>query len=188
MTTREESDAPLGAEVTAQRGYLLRYARSKLRDAAIAEDVVHDTLLAALQSLDRFEHRSALRTWLTAILANKITDAVRRDLRGAAVVDSASAHDGVELPTGDEAEGDAELTDWRDPERVLAGRQAADALLRRLNDMAPLAQRVFVLREVEGLSNGEAARELGLTPERGALLLHRTRARLRQGLHEARVL
>jgi RNA polymerase sigma-70 factor (ECF subfamily) len=188
MMAREDSDASLGAAVTAQRGYLLRYARSKLRDAATAEDVVQDTLLAALQSLDRFEHRAALRTWLTAILANKIADAMRRELRGGAAMASRSLEEGAEHSFADEPAAESEPADWCDPERVLAGRQAADALMRGLGDMAPLAQRVFLLRAIDGLSNGEAARELGLAPERSALLLHRTRVRLRQGLREARVL
>ena len=175
--------------VTAQRGYLMRFARTKLRDEATAEDAVQDTLLAALQSIDRFEQRASLRTWLTGILVNKIADAVRRDQRASTGFADEPRGDADEAsPDADPSARDHDPADWRDPERVLAGRQAADALVRGLSDISPLAQQVFMLREIEGLSNSEAASKLGVTPEHGALLLHRTRARLRQGLHDARVL
>lgn len=170
-------------DLSDERAYLLRYARSRLRDRETAEDVVQDTLLAALQSLHRFEQRSALRTWLTGILGNKIADAVRRERRdrGGPHVESSGA---IKISaSSDEIEpGVAEPADWQCPERVVAARQAASVIDEGLSRLPPLAQRVFELREIEGLSNVDAARALGLTPERGALLLHRTRRRLRHDL------
>jgi RNA polymerase sigma-70 factor, ECF subfamily len=193
--TTEREQAVTAQLITAQRGYLLRFARTRLRDAATAEDAVQDALLAAFQTLDRFEQRASLRTWLTGILVNKIADAVRRDRRagsGGASSDGGDSDggggDASAVPGDEPVRAERESADWRDPERVLAGRQAAHALAAGLSGIAPLARQVFMLREIEGLSNTEAALELGVTPEHGAMLLHRTRARLRRGLREARVL
>ena len=61
--------------------YLFRFALSRLRDPKTAEDLLQETFLAALQSLDRFEGRSTERSWLTGILKHKILDHFRRSGR-----------------------------------------------------------------------------------------------------------
>jgi RNA polymerase sigma-70 factor (ECF subfamily) len=159
--------------LAAHRPYLLRVARQRLRDSALVEDVVQDTLLAALQSFERFGGKSSLRTWLTGILLNKIADSVRRDRRAPIVDTPALADEDDDAPARDEP------VDWHDPQRLLEGRQFIEQLTLRLDAMPPQAARAFALREIEGFSLDEIARELGITPGHGALLLHRARNRLR---------
>ncbi len=65
--------------------YLFRYALFRLRDPGAAEDVVQETLLAAVKSHQRFEQRSAERTWLVGILKHKIVDQLRLMNRYAAL-------------------------------------------------------------------------------------------------------
>src|SRR6187397_2387508 len=74
-------DLEFGKELERQRGYLLRVARLQLRDAALAEDVVQDTLAAALAARGSFTGKSTVKTWLTGILKHKIVDAIRRKQR-----------------------------------------------------------------------------------------------------------
>ena len=74
-----DADA-FAAELETHRGYLLRVARLQLRDEALAEDVVQETLLAALPG-SGFSGKSSLKTWLTGILKHKIVDAIRRKQR-----------------------------------------------------------------------------------------------------------
>mgnify|MGYP000715180077 CR=1 FL=1 len=64
--------------VEGERAYLLRFASLQLRNPAHAEDVVQETLLAALEGLERFSGRSSLRTWLTGILKHKVIDHLRQ--------------------------------------------------------------------------------------------------------------
>jgi RNA polymerase sigma-70 factor, ECF subfamily len=64
-----------------QRSYLLRYAMLQLRDPHLAEDVVQETLLVAVESRDKFSGQSTLRTWLTGILKHKILDLRRKQQR-----------------------------------------------------------------------------------------------------------
>ncbi len=68
------------ADLERHRAYLLRVARLQLRDDAQAEDVVQETLLAALSG-SGFSGKSSLKTWLTGILKHKIVDAIRRKQR-----------------------------------------------------------------------------------------------------------
>src|SRR5215217_9555325 len=49
---------------------MLRVAQSLVRSRAVAEEVVQETWLVVMRSLDRFEGRSALKTWIFAILTN----------------------------------------------------------------------------------------------------------------------
>jgi RNA polymerase sigma-70 factor (ECF subfamily) len=172
------------AAVSAERPYLLRFARQRLRDAALVEDVVHDTLLAALQSAARYEQRASLRTWLTGILLHKIADGVRRQQRDSAQLDTPTDADD-EGPHADDVDAGRarhESIEWRDPARMLESRQMIEVLGLGLEGLAPLAARALTLREIEGLSTSEVARELGLPVAQCAMLLHRARVRLRRSM------
>jgi RNA polymerase sigma-70 factor (ECF subfamily) len=57
---------------------MYRYARARVRHRDLAEDLVQEALLAALQSRDRFEGQASVRTWLLSILRHKILDHYRR--------------------------------------------------------------------------------------------------------------
>ena len=72
------TDPDFATRIDGHRAYLLRVAVLQLRDPDLAEDVVQDTLVAALQGEAGFSGRSSLKTWLTGILKHKIVDAIRR--------------------------------------------------------------------------------------------------------------
>ena len=58
--------------------YLFRYALHRVGDVTTAEEMVQETLVAALESIDSFDGRSTVRTWMTSILRFKIADHFRR--------------------------------------------------------------------------------------------------------------
>lgn len=60
---------------------LFRYARGRLRDPAVAEEVVQETCVSALQARERVTGRASERTWLVGILKHKIIDHCRRTKR-----------------------------------------------------------------------------------------------------------
>lgn len=64
--------------VTKNYQYLIRYANHKLRSSSHSIDLVHDTFLSAFAQLDKFSNKSTERTWLTAILKNKIYRYLKR--------------------------------------------------------------------------------------------------------------
>ena len=65
-------------DMVAHRKDLVRFAQRRLQDPMLAEDVVHDVFEAVLSGRAAFAGRAALRSWLTAILKNKIVDLVRQ--------------------------------------------------------------------------------------------------------------
>ncbi len=68
--------------VEAHADYLYTYAISRIYDEEQARDLVQDTFLAALEKVASFERKSSERTWLTAILRNKIIDVYRKKSSG----------------------------------------------------------------------------------------------------------
>ena len=171
-------------------GALLRFARVFVRDEAVAEEVVQDTWMAALEGLDGFEGRASFKTWLYRILANRArTRAVRE---GRSVPFSALAGREDDEPPLDPERFDAGGM-WRDPPvgwtDETPERLALEAETRAMMDAAvkalPPAQRaVLVLRDEDGLETEEICNLLDLTVTNQRVLLHRARTRVRQALEE----
>jgi len=67
--------------------FLYAYAFSRVRDESVAEDLVQETLLAAMQSQNKFEAKSAEKTWLCGILKHKIVDYFRKSSREVELTD-----------------------------------------------------------------------------------------------------
>jgi len=66
------------ADLIPELPHLLRTARALTRNAAAAEDLVHDCLVNAIENLDRFEPGTNLRAWLRRILRNRFLSDLRR--------------------------------------------------------------------------------------------------------------
>lgn len=60
---------------------LLRFARNRVKDPAIADDLVQTAFIAAWETMDRFAGESSPRTWLFAILKHKLLDHYRKAYR-----------------------------------------------------------------------------------------------------------
>jgi RNA polymerase sigma-70 factor (ECF subfamily) len=173
------------ASVESHRGYLLRIATLQLRDRDAAEEAVQETIVAAFAGRERFDGRSSLRTWLTGILKHKIVDAIRRRQREPLL--EASLPDELDL---DDVDGlfrrggawDDAPADWGDPEAAL-GRQEFLAVLDQCLGLLPAnTARVFLMREVMGMSTDEICKELGISPNNLWVILYRARMALRECL------
>jgi RNA polymerase sigma-70 factor, ECF subfamily len=175
--------ATLAAEdLPAFRPALLRYASLQVREAAVAEDLVQNTLVAALKSLASFRGDAAPQTWLIGILKRQIIDHYRRMTREAP------------LPVGG-ADGGADLLDrlfasnghwltqpsvWSNPEESLQQEVFLAVLEACLKGLAGQSGRVFALREIMELDAEDICKDLGLSQSNYWVLMHRARLRLRQ--------
>ena len=61
--------------------YLFGFAYSRLNDSHKAEDVLQETYLAAVKSVDKYDGRVPIKFWLRGIMKNKIVDSIKKDLR-----------------------------------------------------------------------------------------------------------
>jgi len=171
------------------RGYLMRVARLQLRDEALAEDVVQETLLAALSG-SGFSGKSSLRTWLTGILKHKIVDAIRRKQRepiAAASFGDLESEVDIEDFDGyfkENGAWDARPADWGNPESALDRRQFFEMMDFCLEKLPPNTARVFMMREVMELETDEICKELTITANNLWVILYRARMSLRQCLEQ----
>ena len=81
-------DADLRREITVLLPDLRGFARFLVRDHAMADDVVQDTLVRALGALHQFEPGTNLKAWLFTILRNQFYEQARRRKRETAVMDA----------------------------------------------------------------------------------------------------
>lgn len=165
-----------------ERKYLFIFAMMRLRDADLAEDAVQETLVAALQALDRFESRSSIRTWLVAILRNKIADLMSkrgREVSADEMLD-ALADDGQQwFDESGNWEPEARPTAWSSPEKSLEQSEFWAVFDLCLKAMSPRVGEVFVLREVMGEAIADICKSLDITETNCSVMLYRARARLR---------
>jgi RNA polymerase sigma-70 factor (ECF subfamily) len=143
------------------RPQLLSFAMRRLRNRDQAEDAVQETLLAALEGMERFGGSSSLGTWLVGILKHKIADVLRASSR--------------EEPL------DYDEDPWHDsgPEHGLARRRLVDALHAGLKRLPSCAAQVFVMREVMGMDTAEVCSQLAITSSNCWVMHHRARRKLR---------
>jgi len=66
---------------------LFGFAAARVRDRAVAQDLVQETFLAALRTSASFAGRSSERAWLFGILRNKLADHYRLQNREIATAD-----------------------------------------------------------------------------------------------------
>ncbi|MBK9605116.1 MAG: sigma-70 family RNA polymerase sigma factor [Betaproteobacteria bacterium] len=176
------------AAVNAQRAYLLRIARLQLPERERAEDVVQETILAALESQDSYAGKSSVKSWLTGILKHKIIDAIRRSAREPAVPAMGGEGDIDDLDVffseHDHDHWESKPADWRNPERDLEQKQFMDMIDFCLERLPPNTARVFMLHEVMGLESDEICKELQITATHLWVILYRARMLLRKCLEQ----
>ena len=155
-----------------------RFALRFVRTQTLADDVVQEAWLGVLRGLDRFQERSALKTWIYQIVANVArTRAVRESRTTPLDFDGPSVEQDRFLPDGHWA---SPIEPWHD---VLA------AELRGVIDDAiaglPEQQRqVIQLRDVEGWGSEEVCNVLELSETNQRVLLHRARTKVRLAVEE----
>lgn len=140
------SEAELALLVDEHAAAVYRVAVSIVRDPALAEDVVQDTMIRVWEALPTFRGDAPIRTWILRIAHNSAVSLLRK------VKDE--AWDPVTLP---------DSVDSADVSRTVVARSDLTAMGEALKGLDELSRSIVVLREVEGLSYEEIAETLDIT-------------------------
>ena len=162
---------------------LYRHAYFRLRDAMASEDLVQETLLAAMKGSGRFAGRSSERTWLISILNNKIIDYLRKHIREQSLEQADLGDDELEGMLF-EADGHWRRppSSWGDPEAVFDQQVFWQAFTRCLEELPLRHAQAFTLCEMDGVGGAEASKVLGVSTTNIWVILHRARLRLKECL------
>ncbi|MFH1572728.1 MAG: RNA polymerase sigma factor [Acidobacteriota bacterium] len=144
-----------------------RYAWLRTRCREKAADIVQETFLRIVRSIEGFEGRSALSTWVFAVTRSVTIDQLRRSGRDRPDADSPTI---LKLIPAAENAGDETREGLRE-----AVRQA-------VSELPPAQRDVVMLCSLSGMKMKEAAEVLGWSESRVKVTLFRARRALRERL------
>jgi RNA polymerase sigma-70 factor, ECF subfamily len=189
---RAGDEAAFRALIERYHGAIMRLAMAYVRDRGVAEDVVQETWLTCLRSLDKFEGRSSLKTWIFGIAMNVARSRRRKEAR---IVPFASLwhrdDSDKRRPTvdstrfGPDGMWASRPASWSSlPESTVLGNETLQRVKEAI-DVLPAKQRdVITLRDVAGLTADEVCGLLSISAENQRVRLHRARASVRKMLEE----
>ncbi len=162
---------------------LYRYAIVRVRKQEIAEDLVQETLLAALKSQDKFEGQSAEQVWLIGILRHKILDYLRSRSRGVDGRTEAGSTDWL-------ADFFDDRGNWRkppdptavNPDSLVEREEFWDVFDHCLEGLPPRAREAFTRRVIEQEDTKSISEALSVTANNLWVILFRARTQMRSCL------
>ncbi|MGB3096870.1 MAG: sigma-70 family RNA polymerase sigma factor [Candidatus Deferrimicrobiaceae bacterium] len=159
-------------------GKIYGLSMSILKNESDAEEATQDVFLTVFQKAHTFKGNSALYSWIYRICVN----ACLMRLRGKRRQETVSIEEFMPVFT-DEGMHKSPVEDWsKEVERKMLDKELGKVIKKFTDELSEKYRVVFVLSDVEGLSNEETAQILGLTVPAVKSRLHRARLYLREQL------
>jgi RNA polymerase sigma-70 factor (ECF subfamily) len=189
---RSGNDAAFEALIGRYHGPMMRLAMTYLRDRGAAEDAVQETWLTCLKTLDRFEGRSSLKTWIFGILLNVARSRRRKESRILPFTSFFRRDGGSDRgPTvdprrfGGDGMWSAPPDSWSNvPESRLLDRETVGKVKAAIETLPAKQREVVILRDVAGFEADEVCALLSISQANQRVRLHRGRASVRKMLEE----
>ena len=159
---------------------LYKTAYRYLGNPADAEDAVQDALLSAYKHMDQFRGQAQISTWLVAIVNNCARMQLRKRPR--------QIHVSLDEQIGNERgyTVSERLADCGpSPEEEYRRAELHDRILEFTEQLSPTLRKAFQLRDVEGLTTGQAAAILGVVDGTVKAQVARARAKLTRMVRRA---
>lgn len=159
---------------------LFAFAMMRLHQPAAAEDVLQETLIAALQGVENFREGSNVRTWLIAIMKNKIVDHLRKVTREVPLDAEALENDTFAEQFDADDHWINAPKDWQEPLSLIEAGELKEQLLDCIGSLPEKSRTLLVLKELDGFSTDELIPMLNISSASNLwVMLSRARDRLR---------
>jgi RNA polymerase sigma-70 factor (TIGR02943 family) len=166
--------------------HLYRFALTRVSRPDAAEDLVQETLLAALVGVSSFAGQSSERTWLTGILKHKVMDWLRHSRQTRSTACFSEEHECQDGLTDRSGQWKVCSREWSsDPAAILEHREFRDVFRRCLEALPDRLREVLTLRLLDEVPAAEVCQVLGISTTNLWTLLHRARVRLWHSLERA---
>jgi RNA polymerase sigma-70 factor (ECF subfamily) len=164
-------------QLTTHREAILRYVRSIVRDAAVAEDLTQETLLRAQQKLATLEDPARLGSWLYRIATHICYDRYR----------GVSARGRVRSLDEEAEQGRLSALADAQPrlDKLMEQQEMSACVQRYLVELPETYRAAILLHDEAGMTNPEIAEMLGVSLATVKIRVHRAREKLRAALREA---
>jgi RNA polymerase sigma-70 factor (ECF subfamily) len=167
--------------------YLYGFAITRVRNDEQARDLIQETFLAALENVHNFEGRSSERTWLVAILKNKIFDFYRKQARSGPTTS-------IGITEEETVFFDPDLNNWKKEHwPVSFGVEEHDQLHNKeLNRILELCMKklpslwlsVFTMKHMDDQSKDTICTELKVSESNFWVIIHRAKVNLQSCLQK----
>ncbi len=176
--SKERDQAAFAELVNRYESKIYNLAHRMMGNREDAADVLQETFLDAYKSLSNFRGESKFSTWLYRIATNVCLMKLRK--KGEETVISLD-----EPISTKEGQRPREIPDWStNPAVAVLNEELRQVMDEAIKTLPPLYKSVFVLRDMEGLSNAEVGKVLGESVAAVKSRLHRARIFLRERLSQ----
>ena len=169
--------------------YLYNYAYTRINDDELARDLVQETFLAALENIEKFEGRSSERTWLIAILKNKVIDVYRKKSSGSGNSVKKTLPDTDQTEFFDKEDGhwkvEYQPKSFGLEEYDLLGKKELSHILQKcLKKLPGLWLAIFTMKHMDDLASETICSQLNVTDSNFWVIMHRAKVNLRACLQK----
>lgn len=165
---------------------LYKWAFHKTSDSETSNDLVQDTFLAAVKSIDKFEGKSNPKTWLFSILNNKISDHYRKEYKQIIINESNLQNKETKNSFFDQKgcwEESEKPAFWpTDEENLLDNNNFKLQLANCLEGLPPVWNKAIKLKYLSDIDGNDICQEIGVSKTNYWQILHRAKLQLRKCL------
>lgn len=167
--------------------YLYGFVLVRINNVEVAKDLVQETFLSALERVESFQGLSSEKTWLTAILKNKIVDVYRKkpfEFRNLLESSGAENQDFFDAADGRWIAKHSPVNNWDQQSDALQNKELQIILKECMAKLPPLWSSVFTMKHINDEASETIIKDLNLSSSNYWVIIHRAKVNLRSCLEK----